>query len=760
MSITPAAVKRKPQPASAPKALLQLSASRGKLALELAAPYPVGPLEITKLIASLDGLQFPVDLSGGVARFRHRRGSLERLTVDVRLALLAGFLEPKARSALDAPRLKLSLLPADYGLTVGVHDDTLTLAFTLLFAPDEDQLRFVVSNARGFGVGRHAHAVALRLARTLCGPNAERRGSLVTLDRPLLRLVREALLDAGARLPSCQGVRFLWMDTDDGVRLVANRSSGEDIPPPHVVRGMELARIAQHGDDALAQDRLDEARAAYQQALEAAPRHPDIALRIAELDTILEHSPDTALASIVETMPAVDGGMVAARLLYALGDKEAAAVAARLAAEDESFAPLAARILAEAASYSTELSETLAVLDEAVARCPSCTSVRWQRVRHRLAFGLSQDAVADLGQLEAGARGSSARFDVCLEAGRLLMDARQHHEARIFFERALRCVPRSAPASVGLGRAFLATGDPKRGVALLSRAVTLLKAGDPQSPTFVLELAEALAEHAQDLPAAIFHARSVPFGLCETIAARALEGRWRNQLGDRVGASQAFARAREAAAQLPRPTIAAHADWLLEAAAFELDVARDPRTAKRHAELALQAAPHDPKTIALFRRAALAEQSLAFDTPTASSEPALQPSEPHVDPPDSVVPEARHTEPPPPAPATLPPPDLFEDLEADSADEQRIERLTDVIRANPEDQDAVRELCGLLERAERHLDLMALVSARLDETADEAFRSDLTEVQKRTLMALIATCRNEGRPDEAEMYEMVLSSLE
>jgi hypothetical protein len=220
------------------------------------------------------------------------------------------------------------------------------------------------------------------------------------------------------------------------------------------------------------------------------------------------------------------------------------------------------------------------------------------------------------------------------------------------------------------------------------------------------------------------------------------------------------ARAREAAAQLPRPTIAAHADWLLEAAAFELDVARDPRTAKRHAELALQAAPHDPKTIALFRRAALAEQSLAFDTPTASSEPALQPSEPHVDPPDSVVPEARHTEPPPPAPATLPPPDLFEDLEADSADEQRIEMLTDVIRANPEDQDAVRELCGLLERAERHLDLMALVSARLDETADEAFRSDLTEVQKRTLMALIATCRNEGRPDEAEMYEMVLSSLE
>jgi hypothetical protein len=66
----------------------------------------------------------------------------------------------------------------------------------------------------------------------------------------------------------------------------------------------------------------------------------------------------------------------------------------------------------------------------------------------------------------------------------------------------------------------------------------------------------------------------------------------------------------------------------------------------------------------------------------------------------------------------------------------------------------------LLERAGRLLDLMALVSARLEETPDPSLRSDLTVVQKRTLAALITSCRLEGRPDEADMYEMVLESLE
>ncbi len=767
MSPHPAPIPRPLPTAVATRALLRLSASRGKLALELAEPFPVGPLRITHLISCLDGLQFPVDLSGGVARFRHRRGTLEALTVEARLSHLTEFLAPKARSALDSPRLRLALLPTDSGLTVGVEDDHKALAFTAYFAPEDEQVRFVIASARAVGFGCHAHAAALRLARTLCGPNATRHGSVVTIDRSLSRLVREALLDAGARLPSCLGVQLAWETTEDGVRMDASATSNGIVPTPQVLRAIELARIAQRGDDALASDSLDDARAAYMAALEAAPRHPDLALRIAELDLLAGHTPESTLASVVETMPAVDGGVIAAQLLAALGDKQAAAVALQRAAESEPYAPLAARMVATAASHGSELADRLTLLDDALVLCPSCSSIRWQRARARLTHGRFTDAVADLGHLEAAARGAHARFDVCLQAGHLLMKARLHLDARTFFEKALRYCPRSPQASAGLARAFFAIGDGRRGVALLSRAATLMQSSDSPDPSVVIELATALAEHTKDLSAAIYHVRAIPFGLKETIAARALEARWRSQLDDTVGACHAFFQAREAAAHLPLSAVADSVHWLLEAARFELDVHGDPRAAKRHAELALHATPNDARVEQLFRRAARAELTLLDRASHHDdvSETALEVSSGQGC--NDAVKEPAFAQPPsqdPPLPAeTIPPPDPFDLIEQDVddsklEDESQIESLTDRVRANPDDQQAVRRLCSVLERAGRHLDLLALASARLEETTDASLRADLLAIRERVLNALIEECRAEGRVDEAEMYEMVLAS--
>jgi tetratricopeptide (TPR) repeat protein len=782
MSLFPAKVPRPADPAVEPKALLQLSASRGKLALELAEPLRVGPVTVTRLVSSLDGLSFPVDLSGGVARFRHRRGTLDLMVVETQLAQLASVLTSKARAALDSPSLQLSLLPTDLGLTVGVHDDHKALAFSAFFTPEEHQLQFVVANARGIGFGYHTHATAIRLARAL-GGSAQGRGSVVVLDDALARLAREVLVDAGARLPACAGLHIAWAQTSDGIRLIASPSAIDDAPPAHVVRAVELARIAEQGDEALLADRLEDARTAYVAALEAAPRHPDLALRIAELDLLAQHTPESALASIVETMPALDGGIVGAELLAALGDRQAASVTLQNAAEREPFAPLAARLLTLAASHAQELHDQLALLDEALARSPASASIRWQRARTRLAAGRFTDAVADLGQLEAAARGSKDRFDACLHAGQMLLQARLPLDARTFFEKSLRYSPRSADASTGLARAFFALGDGRRGVALLSRATLLSQKAQAPQPSALLELAKALAEYTEDLPAAIFHARSVPFGIRETIAARALEARWRHQLDDVVGASHAFSQAREAAAQLPLAVVAEESSWLLEAALFELDVRNDARSAKRHAELALQATPSDPHVRQVFRRAARAEQASvqepAATTPKASSaatthdaarkvQPAHAPERtaaaldfhaPADMPRDRPVEDQDELAQSPRSAAAIPS-DLFDEPEEDAVDEARIESLTDRVRANPADQHAVLELCTLLERAERHLDLMALVSARLEESTDPAFRSDLLATRRRVLQRLIRTCRDEGRADEAEMYEMVLADDE
>ena len=53
---------------------LRLTATRGALGIELYEPIEVGPLELVELEATFPGLRFPVDLSGGVPLFRHRRG--------------------------------------------------------------------------------------------------------------------------------------------------------------------------------------------------------------------------------------------------------------------------------------------------------------------------------------------------------------------------------------------------------------------------------------------------------------------------------------------------------------------------------------------------------------------------------------------------------------------------------------------------------------------------------------------------------------
>ena len=56
---------------------LRLAVTKGGLGLELDQALTLGIFEIERLTVSLVGLSFPVDLSGGVARFRHRRGALE-----------------------------------------------------------------------------------------------------------------------------------------------------------------------------------------------------------------------------------------------------------------------------------------------------------------------------------------------------------------------------------------------------------------------------------------------------------------------------------------------------------------------------------------------------------------------------------------------------------------------------------------------------------------------------------------------------------
>src|SRR4051812_18214046 len=96
------AAEARPQAPAPPadRPLLRLAVSRGLLGIELDAPFRVGPLRVTELQAGLPGVRFPVDLTGGVARFRHRRGELTRLCVEVHATELVAWAAPRLRGIL------------------------------------------------------------------------------------------------------------------------------------------------------------------------------------------------------------------------------------------------------------------------------------------------------------------------------------------------------------------------------------------------------------------------------------------------------------------------------------------------------------------------------------------------------------------------------------------------------------------------------------------------------------------------------------
>jgi tetratricopeptide (TPR) repeat protein len=171
------------------------------------------------------------------------------------------------------------------------------------------------------------------------------------------------------------------------------------------------------------------------------------------------------------------------------------------------------------------------------------------------------------------------------------------------FERALRYLPDDAAATAGLARALLESGKKERALTLLERAIALSeKRGRPDADA-LLDLAKVLASDAGDLPQAIARVRQVSAASERHVEARALEARWRSQLGDLAGASLAYGRMREAI-ELGGAARPEHVALLIEAAHFEREAEQDLTAAERHLAVALRLAPRDEAVGALYREVA------------------------------------------------------------------------------------------------------------------------------------------------------------
>ncbi|MEO8181983.1 MAG: hypothetical protein ABI895_24375, partial [Deltaproteobacteria bacterium] len=193
---------------------LRLTLAGGALGLELYEPVRMEPFVVEDLAWSLPKLRFPVDLSGGVDSFRHRRGELTRLELATSFAALASYVRPRLREALGRSSSAPQLWPREHGVGVGLVGELGSLAFDLEWAPTGQDARWIVSNARGVGRIGVPLAHALRVADTLFGGLAERRGRVLTLSHLAQTLCRHLAPALGARTPATSASRIEKLDID------------------------------------------------------------------------------------------------------------------------------------------------------------------------------------------------------------------------------------------------------------------------------------------------------------------------------------------------------------------------------------------------------------------------------------------------------------------------------------------------------------------------------------------------------------------
>jgi cellulose synthase operon protein C len=95
--------------------------------------------------------------------------------------------------------------------------------------------------------------------------------------------------------------------------------------------------------------------------------------------------------------------------------------------------------------------------------------------------------------------------------------------------------------------------------------------------------------------------------------------------------------------------------------------------------------------------------------------------------------------------------------EEDENDASLADRLTDRLRGDPTNIEVALELAGALERLGRDLDLLSLLSARIED-GDEETRSLFVPLRRTTLERLARDARADGRENEAELYASMARS--
>lgn len=734
--------ERSPRTPSGSEAGLRLAIGPGGLGLEVEHASETSPVRVLDAHASLPGTRFPIDVSGGVARFRHKRGRLERLVVEIRAHLAAERLAPRLAGLVSPSTPLLSLAPAPWGARISLSAPTspldpserraATLVFEIVAATERGAIRLFPRHARGAHLSAPASALARRatdaIARAL-GAEPERA---LTVGAAVARWLFPA---AGARVPDAGEIVITTLASDDDGWLLRCERGGRTLEPSaDAAEARELSRLTAEVDGALIAHDDARARSIALTALESAPASIELLRRLLEIDTLAIGRAEAARATLddLQRRGAVRLGDLATRVLDAVGDRPRARAAAERQAELEESPRLAAQLWIDSADRCDDDVDALTFLDRAVAAAPTFAGSRWARIERALRQGRSSEALADAEHVEALAGGPRDKHRVLQVAAELFLREGSHETAAELFDRALRFAPDDPETLAGLGAAFAERGRHARAAALLASAVDKLDAdSEADAGPARVRLARVLAESMGNHSAAIARVREVRPTSAAALEARLCEARWRAELGDLSGATLAYARMRELDMRSERAVRA------YEEAAAHAERLDDRPSASRYLLDALALAPGDAGLRAAYRRVVGAPPA-APNAPTATAHSGA----------DSPAPLADADASP-----------ALDDATSAIDDDVRAEELIRKLHADPTDNDVVDELSDVLMRLSRGHELFALLAARLEDATPER-RNALIPRQRAVLEKLEREAETLGRPDEAALFALARQSLE
>jgi predicted Zn-dependent protease len=568
----------------------------------------LGPgLRLDRLALEIPSVSFPFDMGGGAAQFRHRRCRLRELAVSLEREGLEDALRAAPRlAAYGFQSLTLRCTGEDVDLEGVLTLGTRRIPFVVRLQASleaEDRLAIILDDWIPFGYSPLPPSLlALGFLRALLGDPAVPGAGLVSFRGPatvvfdLVGLVlRRALPAHGWRLPSRRppvaaslerseahwrfAVRLSETTTDAGAGRAADPAPG-------------LA-----ADALLVEGRLDEAAAAYREALRTAPDDRRVLVRLLE---VLGSLPECFAEARLLARRALGE---APELLPALG------VLARVAEESREPAEAASRYAALASLAERRGQRRVAVLatlacgrlladpepDQAISWYERALALDPEREEARLALARlyrRQGRFGDLVRIERQRLASATGRRERLQAHQTLADLYLQHlddplRARAELERAVRLDDTSVPAWEGLAEAHRRAGEGTRERLALERVIALT-AAEPASDLAArarLRLAQSLAvagavDAALGLTAALLRDRP------GDVEALDLHG----QLCVQAGRLEEAASALERAVKVPDLPDARRVRLALTAARVRLERLADPAGARALVELALSLA--------------------------------------------------------------------------------------------------------------------------------------------------------------------------